>query len=555
MGFIQMTQMVSLLAFTLTFPPDGLPWDHGRLEVSPDNRFIQHEDGTVFYWLGDTVWEFFHQATDSEVVQLLDNRQAKGFTVIQAVLLGELNGLNSPTPEGHRPLLNNNPATPDVKPGDDNDYWDQVDWMLSQAEQRGLYIGVLPTWGDKVDLQWGVGPVVFNTSNAYAYGEFLGNRYKDRPNVIWIIGGDRQGGSSFNEIWDAMANGIKSQDSNHLMTYHPWGGTSSSNWFHNDDWLDHNMLQSGHSAYHLDNYSPITSDYNKTPVKPTLDGEPRYEDHPVSWNPSNGYFRDADVREAAYWSIFAGGFGHTYGHHSIWQWHEPGDGGGISSPDRYWYDGLDRPGAYDMTHVKALMLSRPFFTRVPDQSLLNMDASSGVNRVQSTRGEDYLFVYTGTGRALTVYMGRIGGAEVKAWWYNPREGTATLIGTYANAGSRSFDPPGGEYFGNDWVLVVDNAGRSDFPEPGQAIWDGNYTPMLEGPTNLTAYAGSADEVELSWQDNSDNEDGFVVERKPYGGINEWYEVVDLAGNVTSYTDTDSLHGLVSYTYRVGAYKN
>ncbi len=547
MGLIQLAHMVSVLTFAVTFPPDGLPWDHGRLEISNNNRFIQHEDGTAFYWLGNTVWEFFHQATDSEVIQLLDNRQAKGYTVVQAVLLAELDGLNTPNAEGNRPLLNNDPTTPDVKPGPDDDYWDHADWIITQAELRGMYIGLLPTWGDKV-----VNSPIFNTSNAYIYGQWLGDRYKDRPNIIWINGGDRSGGGGYNAIWDAMAEGILSRDSNHIMTYHPYGGHSSSEWFHNDSWLDFNMLQSGHYSFHLDNYSMIANDYNLSPVKPTLDGEPRYEDHPVSWNPSNGYFRDADVREAAYWSIFAGGFGHTYGHHSVWQWHETGDWG-VNYPDRTWLEALDRPGTFHMTHVKALMLSRPFFTRVPDQSLLDMDASSGENRVQATRGEDYLFVYTGTGRTLTINMGRIGGADVKVWWYNPRDAAATLIGTYANAGSRSFDPPGGEYFGNDWVLVVDNAGRSDFPEPGQAIWSGNYNSLLEPPTIVSATSPSSNTVELVWQDNSDNEAGFKVERKPFNGNNAWHELASLDSNTTSYTDTSTLHGYVTYTYRVGAF--
>jgi len=558
MGFYQIAQMISVLTLAVTFPPDGMPWDHGRLQVSDNDRFIQHEDGTAFYWLGDTAWEFFHRASRSERIQFLDNRQTKGFSVIQCVLLAEIDGLNTPTPEGHRPLLNNDPTTPDIKPGPDNDYWDEVDFILTEAENRGMYLGILPTWGDKVDIDdWGVGPVIFNPSNAYIYGEFVGERYKDRPNIIWINGGDRNPDTpSYIDTWNALAQGVKARDPNHLMTFHPQGWYSSSIWFHNETWLDFNMMQSGHGAYHLDNYSRITSDYNLAPVKPTLEGEPRYEDHPVNWNPSNGYFRDADVREAAYWSIFAGGFGHTYGHHSIWQWYSPSNYS-INYPDRYWYEALDRPGAFDMTHVKALMISRPFFTRVPDQSILAMDASSGENRVQATRGNDYLFVYTGNGRTLTINMGRIGGSDVNAWWYNPREGTVSMIGTYTNTGTRTFDPPGGQSFGNDWILVVDNVTRTDFPEPGQAIFNGNYTPLIDPPSNLAVTALSSSEVSLSWDDNSSdpNEDGFIIQRKPYASVNEWHQLDDLGPDTTSYTDTDSLHGLVTYTYRVGVYKN
>jgi hypothetical protein len=119
----------------------------------------------------------------------LKNRADKGFTVIQAVALAELDGLNDPNPYGHRPLLNNDPTTPDVKDGAHNDYWDHVDYIVKKANALGLYIGFLPTWGDKYNKKWGVGPEIFTPNNAEVYGAWLGKRYKDATNIIWILGG------------------------------------------------------------------------------------------------------------------------------------------------------------------------------------------------------------------------------------------------------------------------------------------------------------------------------------------------------------------------------
>lgn len=158
---------------------------------------------------------------------------------------------------------------------------------MERACEKGLFIGLLPTWGDKVDKKWGIGPEIFTEKNAFEYGEFLGQRYKSHPNIIWIMGGDRSGGGKNFDIWCSMAEGIKSMDNEHLMTYHPIGERSSAEWFHNEDWLDFNMVQTGHTKRTSEIYRRIlVPDYHRVPVKPIMDAEPRYENHPVNWNPN-----------------------------------------------------------------------------------------------------------------------------------------------------------------------------------------------------------------------------------------------------------------------------
>jgi hypothetical protein len=182
-----------------------------------------------------------------------------------------------------------------------------------------------------------------HAGNAEPYGRFLGQRYGAKP-VIWILGGDRSA-SGYEAVWRAMAKGVAigvsgSEDySRVLMTYHPPGGNTSSTWFHSDGWLDFNMLQTGHGR-NTDVWNRISNDYNRAPTKPVLDGEPTYEDHPISFNPSNGYATDYDVRKYAYWDLFAGAHGHTYGCHNIWQMYAPGRTA-ISWAHAYWYDSLD----------------------------------------------------------------------------------------------------------------------------------------------------------------------------------------------------------------------
>lgn len=432
---------------------------HGKLKISDNKRFIVFEDGTPFFYLGDTGWELFHRLDKEETERYLENRRAKGFTVIQAVALAELDGINTPNAEGHKPLIDSNPLKPNEP------YWQHIDWVIKKAGEKGIFIGLLPTWGDKVDKRWGVGPVIFNKDNAYGYGQWIGNRYKDYPNIIWINGGDRDGGGDNYPVWNALAEGIKSADKNHLMTYHPWGEHSSSEWFHKAHWLDFNMCQTGHGQRSYAIYKRIIArDYNLKPEKPCFDGEPRYEDHPVSWNPDVlGWFDDADIRQALYWNLFSGSFGHTYGCHPVWQMKAPGrEPVGLARNN--WYDVLDLPGAWDLIHARRLIESRPFLSRIPDQSLIEPDYFPETDYVVATRGDGYAFVYFPTGWPAEIILDRIGAGSVKAFWFNPKNGESKLIGTFPGTGTKRFTPLSNGR-GNDWILVLDDASKG-FKEPG-----------------------------------------------------------------------------------------
>lgn len=431
-----------------------------HIRISDNKRFLIKEDGTPFFWLGDTAWELFHRLNREEAELYLKNRAEKKFNVIQAVALAELEGITVANSYGRKPLLQNSegeydPTMPDleVTGNDDYTYWDHVDYIVDKAAELGLYIGFLPTWGDKYNKAWGKGPAIFNGENAKAYGKWLGERYKHKTNIIWVLGGDRPLVTAKHfDVINSMAQGIKEGDEGrHLITFHPCGDSSSSHHNHDEKWLDFNMIQSGHGALNYDNYRMVTDDYSKVPVKPTLDAEPRYEDHPIEFNATKGYFDDFDVRQAAYWAVFAGGFGHTYGHHSIWcMCTEPAD-----YFIMHWKDAINRPGAGQMQFLRNIIESRPFLERVADQELI-VENYNGANHLQATRGESYAFIYSPNGLNIKVNMGRISGDKVKAQWYDPRTGEASCIGEFANEGVQSFMPPSSGRK-NDWVLVLDDS--------------------------------------------------------------------------------------------------
>jgi hypothetical protein len=337
-----------------------------------------------------------------------------------------------------------------------------------------LTIGFLPTWGDKWNPKWAKeSKVIFTAENARKYGEWLGARYKDKR-IIWILGGDRPIESDeHKEITRAMAKGLRAGDGgNHLMTFHPPGGQGSSGWFHEEDWLDFNMRQNGHVTEFNGRYSVTKTDYDKTPPKPVLDGEPIYEDHPISFNAKDfGHSVAADVRRPLYWNLFTGAFGHTYGHHSVWQMHAEGRAP-INAPLMSWDKAILQPGAGQMQYGRKLIESRPFLTRIPDDLVIVTDKvptsvpGAGQKRLVATRDQEgtYAMVYTPVGRAFSVNLTAIKGAKVRAWWFDPRTGKSQEIGNFDNKGTREFlTPTPGEML--DWVLVLDDAAKN-YPPPG-----------------------------------------------------------------------------------------
>ncbi|HWR53939.1 MAG TPA: glycoside hydrolase family 140 protein [Bryobacteraceae bacterium] len=446
-----------------------------KLTVSQNKRFLATADGKPFFYLADTGWELLHRLDRKQAVEYLDKRASQKYTAIQAVALAELDGVTAPNAYGDLPLIDKDPARPAVTPGSNfadakaYDYWDHVEYIVDQANARGLYMALLPSWGRWVNNNAQGDESLLTPQNAQGYGEFLGKRF-GKKGVIWILGGDRTP-TGFEETWRALARGIaigasgKEDYDAVLMSFHPRGAETSSTWFHNDAWLDFNMHQTGHGlADKTASWARIAADYDRSPTKPVLDGEPLYEDHPLAFRArEHGYSFDAHVRQRAYWATFSGACGHTYGNHSVWQMYAPGRNP-INGPLSYWYEAVNRPGAAQMQYVRMLIESRPYFSRVPDQTLV-ANALDGADRISGTRGDGYAFIYSAQGRKFTASLGKISGARVKAWWYNPRTGTSSAAGEFDNTGARDFTCPS-EGFGSDWVLVLDDASKN-FGAPGK----------------------------------------------------------------------------------------
>jgi len=434
--------------------------DCNMLKVSENHRFLTDADGKPFFWLGDTGWLLFSKLTREEAEEYLENRAEKGFNVIQVMVLHELKVTNV---YGDSALICQDVSQPAVTSGNsvensaEYDFWDHMDFIIGKAEEKGIYMALVPVWGSNVKS----GKI--SREQADQYSTWLAKRYASNPNIIWLNGGDLMGSDS-TAIWEIIGNNLRKYAPNHLITYHPFGRTQSSTWFHNASWLDFNMVQSGHRRYDQDdsklgygqdNWKYIRDDYNLTPVKPTIDGEPSYEGIPQGLHDTTQpRWNNNDLRRYAYWSVFAGAFGFTYGNNAVMQMNKPGDKKPSYGAKDFWYDAINAPGASEMIHLKNLILSKPFFERIPYQSLIANNGEK-YDFLAATRGKNYALIYTFNGRNMEINTGKIEGKKISARWFNPRNGSYSKIGTFKNNGILTFDPPDEIQDGNDWVLVLE----------------------------------------------------------------------------------------------------
>lgn len=418
-----------------------------KLKVSENGRYFTDQYGKPFFYLGETCWLLFKRFNHEELEEYLNDRVSKGFTVMQAYVL---RGLGNKATEGNLslseipPLLDRDPTRPN------EEYFKNVDYVINRANDLGLVMGLV------VSKSWHVEEhpeKVFDEKNAYTFGRFLGERYKNNA-VIWFVGGDSPP-EKYEAVWVSMAKGLKDGSENRQMVcYHGQGSTSSSMWFHKAGWLDFNSIQSGH-RYESDSYAFVSKDYALTPVKPTLDMEPSYENHPTGENKPR--INSHKVRTQAYAAMLAGAAGHGYGSLDLFYLYKDEDGPFPKDGFQHWRTAMTYEGSRQVRLMRRLFEQLPWYKLVPDQSIIVSDPGDGPYRSAAARAEDGSFVvaYTPYGKVLSIDMSKLSGRKVKARWYDPRDGSWLKIGKFVNKGFKEFPAPS-QGVTNDWVLVLDS---------------------------------------------------------------------------------------------------
>lgn len=426
-------------------PEPALP----ELRIGPNGRFFSKENGTPFFWLSDTQWEIIHKSIKAEADEVLADRKAKGFTAIQIPLLFNWS-MTSPTRYGELP------GTPDNW---NEAYFEYADYIIDATIAQGMHPVIFPAWGN---LSGGVNNIFDTPEQAYRYGQWIANRYKDRPGVVYIAGGDRGPAKDTLGITASIAEGIKSMNPDRLMSFHSWYQTRNEG-HANASWIDFSTFQTSHNkCTDAEEYAEVTetmmNEWNETPHRPFIDIEPRFED--IGDGGTCGYaFTPYQARISAYWAVFAGSAGIGYSKSPLWYWAQWGDNDPGFDFNRI-RELLDAEFGGQIHHLKDLMLSRPYFSREPNPSL-----TGSTNGVGATLGDGYIMVYAGQGQPFEINTESLSGKTVQAWWFNPRDGSSENAGTFSGSETLAFDPPGIQQDDNDWVLVLDDAAQQ-FPAPG-----------------------------------------------------------------------------------------
>lgn len=423
-------------------------WTRQPLRVS--GRYFMEGD-KPFFWLGDTAWLLFHRLNLEEAYQYLRNRKELGFHVIQAVLVNSVAG---------DPVMDN-----EVKDASQPEYWDFCDQVIRMAEEMGLYLALLPAWGSLVKKK------ILTEDNAERFAHFLGKRYQNAPNLIWILGGDVRG-SDGPGVFRKEARILKQYNPERLIGFHPFGRTSSAQWFAKEDWLDFHMFQSGHRRYDQaqlgvwddnlakeeffgeDNWRYVERDYARD-EKPVLDGEPSYEGIPQGLhNPRNGFWEEADARRYAYWSVFAGAAGHTYGNNAVIQFYDGKSGTGAYGVRETWQEALHYPGGGQMQYLKGLMESVDFAAGRPGDALLLFGQKERYHRIAVFAGEDFILCYDYMGDEFLLDLTKYMDQTLDIWWMNPQSGACSYAGAVKGEARWQASPLRRKGDSNDWVLVM-----------------------------------------------------------------------------------------------------
>lgn len=444
------------------------------LSIGQTGRYLVDQDGTPFFLVGDAAWSLIAQLSQADAVDYLDDRQGRGFNGLLVSLVEHEFASNPPLNQYGDAPFNGRPFT-----NFDSSYFAHADEVISAAEERGILVFLFPAY-----LGWECGSQGWcsevraaTTSEMRAWGQFVGERYRNFDNIVWVVGGDTNPPSDVKPKLAAMVEGIREFDTRHLITSHNAPNTRARQVWPSSSypWHELDNVYTGDITYDLSKTA-----YEATPAAPFFNIEAYYE---------NEHGMTAQrLRAQMYWTVLSGGFGHVFGNCPIWHFGSSNSWCGAVN----WRQALGSEGAQGMTYAKRLFTSRRWHLLEPDftHEVLtggygSWGSSSYVTAASASDGSSVI-AYLPSRSRVTIDMSKVSGSTANVWWYEPATGESTLAGTFSTSGSRRLRPS--SY--TDWVLVIDDASL-DFPAPGSESVDDPPPepppdPSNEAPTVATA---------------------------------------------------------------------
>jgi hypothetical protein len=426
------------------------------LKASANGRYLVDQNNLPFLIVGDSPQSLIGNLSEADAAIYFADRQLRGFNALWIDLLcntyaGCRN--DGTTMDGIAPFtIPGDLSTPNAA------YFQRADEMLRLAGKYGLAVFLDPVeTGGWLSALRTNGP-----KKAYNYGQFLGNRYKNFSNIVWLNGNDfttwATSTTDNDLVYQVMA-GIASADPNHLQTV-------ELTWYSNEDAALRPFLALDAAYSYYETYDEVLAAYNSLPTLPTFLVEANYEYDNIT-HLFRGKTGTLILRQQEYWAMTSGACGHFYGNDHIWPFKASKH---MWTFAKNWRSYLDSPGTRELGYFNKLFHSLPWWQLVPDQS--HQVVTKGYGTYNGKNGNlpaaDYVttawipdgslaVIYDPAGNALQIDLAKFK-AAVTAAWYDPSNGTFTTISgsPIANSGLRQFKPSDANHGGDhDWVLVLE----------------------------------------------------------------------------------------------------
>jgi uncharacterized protein DUF4038/collagenase-like protein with putative collagen-binding domain len=424
-------------------PPDAA----FPLEVQPGQRYLVGRSGQPFLLNGDTAWSLIADLTREDAELYLRDRRARGFNTLLVNLLESKFARNAPANAyGDRPFTaDGDYATP-------NDaYFDHAEWVLRRACELGFVVLLTPSYvgNGGGDEGWYREMTESGTAKLRAYGRYVGGRFGDLDNIVWVEGGDYNPPDK--DLIRALADGIRESDPDALQTAHGSPGSAALEYWSGEPWLSINNVYTYAPVYEaaLDQYAGSKM--------PFFLIESAYENEHEAGGQR--------VRMQAWQALLSGASGQIFGNNPIWHFEGPG----IYPVTASWQQELGSPGARSMTVLHQLVASLPWWLLRPDASgsLLTEGQGGAAARGVAALAADgsFALVYLPTARRITLDLAGLRGPRIAARWHDPSTGEIVPVdGSPFPVGTRAFAPmPWNRAGASDWVLEL--ASESDGKTP------------------------------------------------------------------------------------------
>ena len=429
------------------------------LKVSANRRYLVDQKNVPFLIVGDTPQGLMGRLTEHDAEIYFADREAHGFNTagwIDVMCAGHdyPDNVNAATPDGIRPFSGFVPGGTDfehynlIKPNEA--YFTRLDHIVQIAARhhQAVFLDPIETIGWLSTLRNN------GLKAAYAYGQYLGRRYKSYSNVLWLNGNDFNSwrNATDDALVQAVAKGIQSVDPDQLQTAELNVTTSST--FDDPTWVPLSALNSTYT--YSPTYMQMMHSYNQKPVTPTYLVEAHYDLEDVGSPPDLG--TPAVLRREEYWTMLSGGTGQFYGNSYTWSFKAG------------WQSHLDTPGVAQLGLWKEFFASLPWQDLVPDQdhsilvsgygtygTLQTRVSQSDYSTAAATPDGRFVVVYMPTARNIVMNMGALRGSA-RARWFDPTSGDYLDVpgSPFAKSGNQSFTPPEKNHDGDgDWVLMLD----------------------------------------------------------------------------------------------------